>query len=322
MPGVVEVPVRVEEATARQRERTVKAIESGRPQEAATPEQRELRAAYVADNWPDIIPEGNVGVDDTLWSSFLTRGARCARAVARVVWTDRPAESNWQGTAFLISDWLALTNQHVLESADAAADAALEFDYEYDEEGGERRARRVALDPARLFMANQRPGELDYAVVAVAPAARGAAPGQARGHLPLIPRRGKAQNGEPLNLIHHPGGARKRITVRDSRLLGMDEHTLHYSGDTLGGSSGAPVFNDQWEVVALHFGGRAKRDAQGRRVLVDGSPWDPSMPTDRIDYEFNVGVRVSTLVRDLRERAADLATDAAALLTAALGEER
>lgn len=322
MPGVVEIPERVEEATARQRERTVKALEKGAPEEAAPPDQRERRAAYIADHWPDIIPEGNVGVDDTLWSSFLTMGAQCARAVARVVWKDRPAQSNWQGTAFLISDWLALTNHHVLESADAAAEAALEFDYEFDQQGRERRARRIEFDPGRLFLNFRRDGELDYAVVAVAAGRDGAAPGKARGHLPLIAQRGKAQNGEPLNLIHHPAGARKRITVRDSRLLGVDDFTLHYSGDTLGGSSGAPVFNDQWEVVGLHFGGKAKRNANGQKVLLDGTPWDPSMPTDKISYEFNVGVRVSSLVRDMRERGAGLAAEARGLLLDAIGEDR
>jgi S1-C subfamily serine protease len=137
----------VEDATAPQRDRTIKALERGMPQDAALPEQRQRRAAYIADHWPDIIPEGNVGVDDTLWSSFLSMGAKRSRAVARVVWKDRPPQSNWQGTGFLISDWLFLTNHHVLESADAAAEAALEIDYEFDEQGRERRARRIELDP-------------------------------------------------------------------------------------------------------------------------------------------------------------------------------
>jgi V8-like Glu-specific endopeptidase len=321
MPGVVDIPERVEEATAPQRDRTIKALERGMPQDAALPEQRQRRAAYIADHWPDIIPEGNVGVDDTLWSSFLSMGAKRSRAVARVVWKDRPPQSNWQGTGFLISDWLFLTNHHVLESADAAAEAALEFDYEFDEQGRERRARRIELDPGRLFLNFQREGELDYAVVAVAADRNGATPGKTRGYLPLIARRGKAQNGEPLNLIHHPAGGRKRVTIRDSRLLGVDDYILQYSGDTLGGSSGAPVFNDQWEVIGLHFGGRAKRNANNQKVLQDGTPWDPSIPTDKIAYEFNVGVRVSSLVRDMRERGAALAAEARALLLDAIGED-
>jgi V8-like Glu-specific endopeptidase len=325
MPGLVEIPEHVEDATAAQRARTEKALEVGVPEEAATPEQRRARATYISNHWPvlldEVIPEGFVGKDDTLWSSFLSRGARCAKAVARVVWKDRPAESRWQGTAFLISDWVAVTNHHVLDSPDAAAATAMEFNYEYDEDGDERRGQPLEFDPDRLFLNERRDGQMDYAVVAVKPV-RGAPPAKGRGFLPLIAERGKAQNGDPLNLIHHPAGMRKRITVRESRLLGVDEHTLHYSGDTLGGSSGAPVFNDQWEVIGLHFGGKPKRDANGRRLSVDGSVWDPSMAKELIAYEFNVGARISSLIRELRGRADSLAPDARKLLLEAIGESR
>jgi endonuclease G, mitochondrial len=198
MPGVVEIPERVEEATARQRDRTIKALERGMPQDAALPEQRERRAAYIADHWSDIIPEGNVGVDDTLWSRFLSMGAKRSRAVARVIWKDRPPQANWQGTGFLISDWLVLTNHHVLESADAAAEAALEFDYEFDEQGRERRARQIELDPGRLFLNFRRDGELDYAVVAVAARTPGLLQKPARG------RAGPPQ-GQGLGVDVRPG---------------------------------------------------------------------------------------------------------------------
>ena len=45
--------------------------------------------------------------------------------------------------------------------------------------------------------------------------------------------------------IHLTGG-----TVTRDRATGEVLH--HYSTDTEAGSSGSPVFNDQWEVVALH----------------------------------------------------------------------
>ena len=78
----------MEEATARQWERTVKVPrEGGAPEEATLPDQGERRAAYIADHWPEIIPEGNV-VDDTLWSSFFTMGVTCTRAVVRVIWKE------------------------------------------------------------------------------------------------------------------------------------------------------------------------------------------------------------------------------------------
>jgi V8-like Glu-specific endopeptidase len=230
------------------------------------------------------------------------------------VWKDRPAEDRWQGTAFLISEWLAVTNNHVLDSPDAAATAGLEFNYEYSEDGKERRVQLLELDPERLFLSEQRDA------VAVKTAAS-APPGKSRGHLPLIAERGKTQNGDPVNLIHHPAGLHKRITVRESRVLGMDERTLHYSGDTLGGSSGAPVLNDQWEVVGLHFGGRPKRDSSNRRLTVNGALWDPSMPKELIAYDFNVATRVSSLVRELRNQAESLSPEGRDLLLESIGRD-
>ena len=306
---IFEVPEDVARATAAERDRTVRALRGGSPGKAATDEQIELRRAYLRENWPrladEIDLEGRVGADDTMWSSFLSRGATCARAIARVVWKGRPAETRWEGTAFLISDSVAVTNNHVLDSPETAAELGLEFDYEFDERGRERRPRLYDLAPERLFLTFRRIPTMDYTLVAVA-SRDGVPPGRRRGHLPLISQRGKAKNGEALNLIHHPGGARKRISIRESWLLGADEHTLQYSGDTLGGSSGSPVFNDQWEVVGLHFGGKPKRDPEGNRLSADGSIWEPRMGDDKVAYEFNVGTRVSQLVADVRRRAVDL----------------
>jgi endonuclease G, mitochondrial len=322
MAALTEVPSSVARATARQRSRTIDAIHAGQPERAATAQQRAARRRYVRSHWPEldeeVVLEGFVGRDDTLWSSFLARGARSSRGVARVVHRDAPAETRARGTAFLIGEWLAVTNNHVVGSPEAAAAAAIEFNFEYDEDGGERRAGVVRLDPDRLFLTNVVTGEMDYTVVAVAATRSGSPPGKAYGHLPLIRERGKAQNGDPLNLIHHPAGMRKRITVRESRLLGSTETTLHYSGDTLGGSSGSPVLNDQWEVVGLHFGGKPKRRNR-RRLTIDGRLWDETMPRELIAYEFNVGTRVSSLVDDMRDRAPGLRKPARELLFKEIG---
>lgn len=57
-------------------------------------------------------------------------------------------------------------------------------------------------------------------------------------------------------VIGHPGGAEKvMLSVRDNRLLDADAVRLHYRTPTLEGSSGSPVFNKQWELIALHHSG-------------------------------------------------------------------
>ncbi len=43
--------------------------------------------------------------------------------------------------------------------------------------------------------------------------------------------------------------------MRNNTLLARHAQLLHYAADTDGGSSGAPVFNDGWQLVALHHGG-------------------------------------------------------------------
>lgn len=289
-----------------QRRKTMQAMREGQPLTAAPKAQLERRRAYVRQHWPeledDIDREGIVGgMDDTLWSSYLGMGARCADAVGRICWRDEPAQSRAEGTGFLVSNSALLTNHHVVDSSEAAAEFVVEFGYEYDTRGGERRAQLYNLDPERLLLTDE---TLDFALVAVAPARTGAEAGSKRGFLPLIGQVGKVHNGESLNLIHHPSGDRKKVTIRESRLLAVEETQLQYTGDTLGGSSGSPVLNDQWEVVGLHFGGKPKRDAQGRKLTLSGEPWEPGMAEHLKAYEFNVASRTSRILMNLEKRVA------------------
>ncbi|WP_159083776.1 trypsin-like serine peptidase [Nocardioides terrigena] len=303
---MLDVPSAQAQRTAVQRRKTLAAIAAGSPARAAPRKQRQARRAYVTDHHPEFLNEYDRegiwgGRDETLWSSFLTRGARCARAVGRVSLAGAPEETRAEGTGFLVANSVLLTNHHVLPDEGVAGACVVEFDYEYDEAGRERRAQIFELDPALMFFTS---GEdrLDYTLVAVKPGARGAQPGASRGYLPLIGVTGKASNGEPLNVIHHPSGGRKRITIRNSQLLAADELTLHYTGDTLGGSSGSPVFNDQWEVVGLHFGGKPKRDSRRRALTVTGEIWTPDMSPSLKDYDFNAAKRISRIVADIAAR--------------------
>jgi endonuclease G, mitochondrial len=58
--------------------------------------------------------------------------------------------------------------------------------------------------------------------------------------------------GESVTIVQHPAARRKEVALRENRLVDIPEQVLHYVTDTEPGSSGSPVFNDQWEVVALH----------------------------------------------------------------------
>jgi hypothetical protein len=57
-------------------------------------------------------------------------------------------------------------------------------------------------------------------------------------------------------IVGHPGGkAEVMLSVRDNVLLDADDLRLHYRTPTLGGSSGSPVFDQWWQVIALHHSG-------------------------------------------------------------------
>ena len=102
------------------------------------------------------------------------------------------------------------------------------------------------LDPTTFFLADEK---LDFALVAV-----GGSPQElaAFGYNPPISAQGKAIAGDFITIVQHPEGQKKQVALRDNRVVDVLDDFLHYEADTQPGSSGSPVFNDQWELVALH----------------------------------------------------------------------
>src|SRR5262249_23055923 len=70
----------------------------------------------------------------------------------------------------------------------------------------------------------------------------------------------------------------------------------HYETDTEQGSSGSPVFNDQWEVIALHHSGVPRTNANNQILDRDGNVWPDNGDPDKIDWIANEGIRTSRLV--------------------------
>ena len=260
--------------------------------------------------------EGIVEQDDSVWLSFFDCGLRAARSVGRVVEAPRRQPVVPIGTGSLVTDRLLLTNHHVVRTADEAAGMAVEFAYEYDEDGEPRKEDRWPLAPGDFFVTDP---ELDYTLVAVT-LRDGRPPGETHGCIPLIEQTGKAVIGEVLNVIHHPVGERKRVSLRFNRMVAEDDLWLRYESDTRAGSSGAPVFNDQWEMVALHHGGVSATDDEGFELTRDGRRWTPDMGEDAVAYVGNEGARVSRILRNLR--GADVPPEQRRLLVPILGEEQ
>jgi S1-C subfamily serine protease len=58
--------------------------------------------------------------------------------------------------------------------------------------------------------------------------------------------------GDDGFIVHHPKGKRKQISPYQATERGLYKHFLRYNTATDYGSSGSPVFNARWELVALH----------------------------------------------------------------------
>lgn len=86
-------------------------------------------------------------------------------------------------------------------------------------------------------------------------------------------------------VIGHPQGGTLSISIQDNRVVDVKEPKLHYRAPTEPGSSGSPVFNQDWELVALHHAGsKEMRSLSGEGVR-----------------EANEGIWMSAIIQALRE---------------------
>lgn len=75
---------------------------------------------------------------------------------------------------------------------------------------------------------------------------------------------------------------------------------LWYATDTQGGSSGSPVFNNDWLLVALHHSG-VPETRDGKWQTIDGRDYDPTRDgEDRVKWIANEGIRISRIVETLQ----------------------
>ena len=280
-------------------------VETATPRELNTSDQLQDRREFLnqcvadqqlAERFFERVLNGN----ELQSVNYLERGVRAARAVARVeVRTADNRREAW-GTGFLIAPGVLLTNNHVLPGPEWAQYSVAQFRYENDLSDRLQNAAAFRFDPQRLFFTSR---QLDFTVVAV----RTASPSGGElleqfGFLPLLSAAGKALEGEWLTIIQHPNGEPKQICVRENRLVKRTDEVLWYTTDTVGGSSGSPVFNNDWFVVALHHSGVPEMQ-DGRVRGIDDRWYDPrSISDDRVKWIANEGIRASRIAQTLQDR--------------------
>jgi endonuclease I/V8-like Glu-specific endopeptidase len=235
-----------------------------------------------------------LGRPDFLNVNFLELALAFSRFVGRINIKLNRTQSVGFGTGFMVSPRLLLTNNHVLPTKQEAIFSEVEFDYQYDRFGRLLPVVNYGLEPQTFFITNY---ELDFTLVAVSnKSVDNKVELKTYGWNRLIKAEGKALIGDSLNIIQHPRGEAKQIALRSNRLLDLlDEGFAHYEADTEPGSSGSPVYNDQWEVVALHHSGVPKKE-NGQFIDVDGNIWHEGDDPERLAWVANEGIRISRIV--------------------------
>jgi V8-like Glu-specific endopeptidase len=193
-----------------------------------------------------------IGINNLKQISWIEVGLRAAKNVCRILTPEG------FGTGFLVGNDMVMTNNHVIGTPDLAAQSKAEFNYQQDESGGFLPAVRYELDPVGFHTS----ASLDYSLVRIRQDAK-KPPLQSWGTLRLNPNADPTPS-EHVIVIQHPNGGYKQIVLTANWVIAVKTPVLHYTTDTMPGSSGSPVFNDSWHVIAIHHaGGHLHKDTHG-----------------------------------------------------------
>lgn len=224
-----------------------------------------------------LVVPGHAFLDFANWNA---RASAIERRVCRIHYP-LPGGTCY-GTGFLVGPSEVLTNYHVVEpilkGKATPASVSAQFDYKV--------VGTKTLDGTTLKLANDwlvdsseySPGDeektpatdptteqLDYALLRLATAA-GEDPigptsdesAETRGWIPLTSGAGAdPQVDSPVLIVQHPKGAPLSLAMEMNGVLSINANgtRVRYRTNTEGGSSGSPVFDMNWQLIALHHVG-------------------------------------------------------------------
>lgn len=216
----------------------------------------QAEAATAAELASDPDYEAVLGSDRYKTYQWYAKGLERASGVAQI----RDKSGIGRGTGFLVrgsdvhdsiaEEWVLFTNAHVISddpaeqagepAALAPEDAIVAFEAGAD-------ARRE-IEVGRLIFTSPR-HKLDCSIVTLRGNILFDKPLDIARRLPLVGR------NQRVYVIGHPRGGRLSFSIDDNLLLDHEAPRVHYRAPTEGGSSGSPVFNQTWELIALHHAG-------------------------------------------------------------------
>jgi DNA/RNA endonuclease G (NUC1) len=187
----------------------------------------------------------------------------------------------------LVSPNILVTNHHVLNTPEVAAAGTCIFNFQVGADGQPQTPSNFRLLPDRLFLTSPAIGGLDYTFVWVE-----GEPGAQFGVVRINRRAFAIAENELANIISHPRGRMKEISVQQNEVKRQEDLVVLYASDTDEGSSGAAVCNNNWQLVALHHA---------------------SKPSPVPDFPIlNEGIKLSAIAADL-ERISHSSTSSASV---------
>jgi V8-like Glu-specific endopeptidase len=216
------------------------------------------------------------------------------------------------GTGFLVGPDVVMTNHHVIDAVIAgekneqnangrsakATDVVCQFDYKkvagYLNQGIEvKLATKWLIDssPASAvdLMPEPKPGlpgveELDYALLRLerklgdqpitGTGENAELQADKRGWIKVPAGKQTFDAQTPIFIVQHPDAAPLAFAMDTTGVLGPNGNgtRVKYTTNTLGGSSGSPCFNQDWELVALHHSGDPNFDPITKPAYNEGIP--------------------------------------------------
>lgn len=261
----------------------VRAQIGGRP-ELRKPLEEIGVLAETPPNLQKIVNDANGFLNLGLWLSRLTEieGYVCRLAI------DTPVGLKAKGSGVLVGPSTVLTNYHVvaeeLVNASDPKRLRVQFDYRVLRDGSVSSGTVVALDQTRndswrigyapfsrmdgrVHPLEEEPEvrALDYALLRLDKPVGALPIGAVVADGAVLPRRGwldltqhgAVGDGAAIFIVQHPSGLPIKLALDTKGVIGYspNRRRLRYRTNTLSGSSGSPVFNQDLEIVALHHSG-------------------------------------------------------------------
>jgi V8-like Glu-specific endopeptidase len=171
-----------------------------------------------------------------------------------------------------------MTNNHVIKSQEVAEKSNFSFNYQLDINGKECPTQTIGAFKEGAFYTNE---ELDYTVVTLKEV-----PDFGK---PLIFKSKLMRRDDRVAIIQHPGGHLKKISIQNNFVAYADNQVLQYTTSTEPGSSGSPVFDDDFQVVGIHHSGGMLPE-----------------PNTQQRYLRNAGTSAIALLNDLKNNAPEI----------------